>query len=65
MLVVPTLSLSGSESWDTAKMTDLELERLIPERSRKRVVSQGAMHIMWLEQPVQYRDAVLEFIREK
>ncbi len=64
-LVVPTLILSGSKSRATAKLTDLELERLIPERSRKRVVLQGATHAMWVEQPVQSREAVLVFIRGK
>ncbi len=62
---VPTLILSGSESHAVAKFTDSELERLIPENSRKRVVLRGATHIMWVEQPVQSRNAVLEFIREK
>lgn len=64
-LAVPTLILSGSNSVATAKFTDAELERLIPEQSRKRVVFQGATHIMWIEQPVQFREAVLEFIRGK
>ena len=62
---LPTLILSGSNSRATARWTDLELERLIPQRSRKRVVLPGATHIMWVEQPVQSRQAVLEFIRGK
>ena len=64
-LTVPTLILSGSRSVATAKLTDPELERLLPPRSQKRVVLQGATHIMWVEQPVQCRNAVLEFIRGK
>lgn len=61
-LAVPTLILSGSESVATARLTDPELERLIPERSRRRIVLPGATHMMWVEQPVQSRQAVLEFI---
>lgn len=64
-LDVPTLILSGSESQAVAKYSDSELERLIPENSRKRVVLHGATHIMWVEQPVQSRNTVLKFIREK
>ncbi|MEM7146846.1 MAG: alpha/beta hydrolase [Verrucomicrobiota bacterium] len=62
---VPTLILSGSESEAVAKYTDVELERLIPKESRKRVVLQAATHIMWVEQPVAARNAVLGFIRER
>ncbi len=64
-LNVPTLILSGSKSVATSRFTDPELERLIPKRSRKRVVLQGASHVMWVEQPVQCREVVLEFIRDK
>ncbi len=62
-LAVPTLILSGSKSVATARFTDPELERLIPERSRKRIVFEGATHIMWIEQPVRFRETVLKFIR--
>ena len=62
-LAVPTLILSGSDSVATARFTDPEIERLISAQSRERVVLQGATHIMWIEQPVQCREAVLEFIR--
>ena len=64
-LDLATLILSGSESQATARLTDFELEQLLPQRSRKRVVLQGATHNMWLEQPAQCREAVLEFIRGK
>ena len=64
-LAVPTLILSGSESVATARFTDPELVRLIPRKMRKRVVLEEATHIMWVEQPVQSREAVLEFIRDK
>lgn len=62
-LAVPTLILSGSKSVATAKFTDPELVRLIPERSRKHVVFEGATHIMWIEQPKRFRETVLEFVR--
>ncbi len=64
-LAVPTLILSGSQSVATARFTDPELERLIPVPSRKRVVFQGATHIMWIEQPVRFRQTVIEFTRGK
>ncbi|MBT5019211.1 MAG: alpha/beta hydrolase [Planctomicrobium sp.] len=64
-LAVPTLILSGSKSVAVAKYTDSELERLIPEHSRKRIVLVGATHIIWVQQPVQCRNAVLNFIRDK
>lgn len=64
-LTVPTLILSGSESLATAKFTDPELEGMIPEQSRNRVVLHGATHMMWIEQPVHVRDTVLEFFRGK
>ncbi len=64
-LAVPTLILSGSESVATARLTDPELERLIPERSRRRVVLEGATHIMWVEQPEQSRRAVLALMKDE
>lgn len=62
-LTIPTLLLSGSRSVSTARFTDPELERLLPQTSSKRVVLQGATHIMWVQQPVESRQAVLQFIR--
>ena len=62
-LALPTLIVSGSESVATARFTDPELERLIPERFRERVVFEGGTHIMWIEQPVIFRETVLGFIR--
>lgn len=64
-LDLPTLILSGGESRATARFTDLELERLLPKSSRKRVVLPDATHIMWVEQPVRCRELVLDFIRGK
>ena len=62
-LAVPTLILSGEKTLAMAKFTDAELERLIPKQWQTRVVLPGASHIMWVEQPVQSREAVLQFIR--
>ena len=62
-LAVPTLILSGSKTRAVAKLTDPELVRLIPQRWQTRVVLPDASHIMWVEQPVQSREAVLKFIR--
>ncbi|MEM9644975.1 MAG: alpha/beta hydrolase, partial [Planctomycetota bacterium] len=64
-LAVPTLILSGRDTVATAKWTDPELERLVPERFRKRVVLDGASHIMWVQRPVQSRNAVLAFLQGK
>ena len=63
-LKVPTLILSGSKSVATARLTDPELERLIPKPHRKRVVFEGATHVLQIEQPVRFRETVIKFIRE-
>ncbi len=62
---VPTLVLSGEKSPSSQKLIDAELERLLPEKRRERVVIQGADHGMWLEQPEACRKAVLEFLHRK
>ena len=64
-LKVPTLILSGSKTVATARYTDPELERLLPERSRKRIILKDATHNMWMEQPENCRTAVLGFIKDK
>ena len=64
-LEVPTLILSGGDTAATARFTDPELERLIPEQSRRRIVFENATHILWIEQPVRFRNVVLEFLRGK
>lgn len=64
-LEVPVLMLSGSKSRSTARFTDDEFERLLPKKTCRRVILEGATHIMWMEQPTKSRDAVLGFIREK
>lgn len=64
-LAVPTLMLVGGKSDATSKWTDPQLARLIPKRSLKHVVLPDASHIMWVEQPVACREAVLQFIANK
>ncbi|MEM9366351.1 MAG: alpha/beta hydrolase [Planctomycetota bacterium] len=62
-LQVPTLLLSGSDSIATASFTDPILQRLLPKSLTRRVVLQGASHIMWVEQPIQCRREVQALIR--
>ena len=62
-LKVPTLIFSGGKSVATARLTDPELARLIPERFHKRVIFQDATHILWIEEPVRFRENVVKFIR--
>lgn len=63
-LNVPTLLLSADATTATSKLTDPELERLLPRETSKRVVLKGARHIMWTDQPNECKDAVLSFIRQ-
>ena len=42
-----------------------ELERLLPEKARQRVIIRDADHGMWFQQPEGCRKAVLEFLRGK
>jgi pimeloyl-ACP methyl ester carboxylesterase len=62
---VPTLLLSGAKSSASHKSVDAELERLLPEPSRQRVIIRDADHGMWLQQPEACRKATLEFLRGK
>ena len=48
---VPTLLLSGERGPDSIKSISDELERLLPEKSRKRVIIPDADHNMWFQQP--------------
>ncbi|MCG8648986.1 MAG: alpha/beta hydrolase [Pirellulales bacterium] len=61
-LKVPTLILSGGKSVATARFTDPELVRLIPERFQKRVIFKDATHMLWIEEPVRFREEVVNFI---
>jgi len=64
-IAVPTLLLSGENSPSSQKLIDAEVERLLPENRRQRVVIKGADHGMWFQQPEACRKAVLEFLRGK
>jgi pimeloyl-ACP methyl ester carboxylesterase len=64
-LAVPTLLLSGEKSAPSHKLTDAELERLLPEKGRRRVIIRDADHGMWFQQPAACRTAVFEFLKGK
>jgi pimeloyl-ACP methyl ester carboxylesterase len=64
-LAVPTLLLSGEKSPPSQESIDKELERLLPEKTRQRVIIRDADHGMWFQQPEAYRKAMLEFLRGK
>jgi pimeloyl-ACP methyl ester carboxylesterase len=64
-VAVPTLLLSGGKSPPSQKSIDDELERLLPEKTRRRVVLRDADHGMWFQQPQACRKAVLDFLRGK
>jgi pimeloyl-ACP methyl ester carboxylesterase len=64
-IAAPTLLMSGEKSAPSHQLTDDELERLLPEKTRRRVVIPGADHGMWFQQPEACRTAVLEFLRGK
>src|SRR5262249_43562536 len=64
-IAVPTLLLSGEKSPASHKRIDEELERLLPEKGRQRVVIRDADHGMWFQEPESCRKAVLEFLRGK
>jgi pimeloyl-ACP methyl ester carboxylesterase len=61
-IAAPTLLLSGAKSPPSHKLIDDELERLLPEKGRRRVIIRGADHGMWFQQPQACREAVLEFL---
>jgi pimeloyl-ACP methyl ester carboxylesterase len=64
-IAVPTLLLSGQKSPPTQQRIDEELERLLPEKGRQRVVIRDVDHGMWFQQPQACRQAVLDFLRGK
>jgi pimeloyl-ACP methyl ester carboxylesterase len=64
-VAAPTLLMSGEKSTASQKVIDDELERLLPEKGRQRVVIGDADHVMWFQQPEACRKAVLEFLRGK
>ena len=59
----PVLIMSGGKSYPFLALIDRELARLIP-RSRN-IVFADAGHQMWLQHPVECRDNVETFFREK
>jgi non-heme chloroperoxidase len=61
-LAVPTLLLSGEKSPAAQKSVDDELERLLLEKVRQRVIIRDADHGMWFQQPEACRKATLEFL---
>lgn len=63
-LKVPTLILSADKTTATSRLTDPELQRLLPRESSKRVIVPDARHIMFTDQPDFCLKTVLKFIRE-
>jgi len=61
-MAAPTLLLSGEKSPSSQKLIDAKLERLLPEKGRRRIIIPGADHGMWFQQPEACRKAVLEFL---
>jgi pimeloyl-ACP methyl ester carboxylesterase len=64
-LAVPTLLLSGEKSLPFLKKSDDELERLLPEKGRQRVIIRDTGHGMLFQKPEESRKAILEFLRDK
>jgi pimeloyl-ACP methyl ester carboxylesterase len=64
-IAAPTLLLSGEKSQPSQQSIDDELERLLPEKGRQRIIIRDADHGMWFQQPAACRNAVLEFLRGK
>ena len=64
-IAVPVLLLSGEKSPPSQKLIDEELERLLPEKGRQRVIIRDADHGMWFQQPEACRKGVLGFLRGK
>ena len=62
-IAVPVLLLSGEKSPPSQKLIDEELERLLPEKGRQRVIIRDADHGMWFQQPEACRKAALELLR--
>ena len=64
-IAVPALLLSGEKSPPSHKLIDEELERLLPQKRRQRVIIRDADHGMWFQQAEACRKAVLAFLRGK
>jgi pimeloyl-ACP methyl ester carboxylesterase len=64
-ITAPALLLSGAKSTASQKGTDEELERLLPEKSRRRIIIPDADHGMLFQQPDACRKAILAFLQGK
>jgi pimeloyl-ACP methyl ester carboxylesterase len=64
-LAGPTLLLSGEKTFPFLKESDEELERLLPEKGRRRVIIRDADHVMLFQKFDESRKAILEFLRDK
>jgi pimeloyl-ACP methyl ester carboxylesterase len=64
-LAVPTLLLSGENTIPFLKVSDAELERLLPEKRRRRIIFRDADHGMVYQKFDECRKAILEFLRDK
>ena len=63
-LAVPTLLLSGENTIPFLKVSDAELERLLPEKGRRRIVFRDADHGMVRQKFDECRKAILELLRD-
>ena len=61
----PTLMLSGEKTFPFLKKTDEELERLLPEKTRRRVIYRDANHAMLFQKFDECRKEILEFLKDK
>jgi non-heme chloroperoxidase len=64
-LAGPTLLLSGDKTFPFLKKSDEELEKLLPEKGRQRVIIRDADHAMVFVKFDESRKAILEFLRDK
>jgi pimeloyl-ACP methyl ester carboxylesterase len=64
-IAVPTLLLSGENTIPFLKDSDAELERLLPEKGRRRIIFRDADHGMLYQKFDESRKAILEFLRDK
>jgi pimeloyl-ACP methyl ester carboxylesterase len=60
----PTLLLSGENTFPFLKKSDEELEKLLPEKGRRRVIIRDADHGMLFQRFDESRKAMLEFLRD-
>jgi non-heme chloroperoxidase len=63
-LAVPTLLLSGENTIPFLKVSDAELERLLPEKGRRRIIFRDADHGVVHQKFDECRKAILELLRD-